>query len=197
MERKSHQERQAEIKRAILEIISTQGLPALTTRQLARRVGVSEGALFRHFRNKRDMLLGILDDVQEHLVEPLRGIALSQENPEQRLFRFLCTHVSFLIEHKGITILLFSEATHLNDKELKGRLEHILMRMKQSVQKIIQDGIVLGIWDEAVNVESVATLYMGIPIVLNIEMVLNAENMNWQNFCQRMFELLLRVLEKK
>ncbi len=195
--RKSTEERQKEIKKAILEIIAEQGLHALSTRNLAEKVGVSEGALFRHFKSKRDMMLAIMNDVQKELMEPLRQIAMQNTPAPQRLFNFLCTHVSYLIAHRGITILLFSEAAHLNDEELKQQLHQILLLQKQYVSKIIQDGIVSGEWDPEVQVENVAILYMGIPITLSIEMVLNANWLKTENFCRRMLTLILRALEKK
>jgi len=197
VERLSTAERQVQIKRAILEIISREGLGALSTRRLAKQVGLSEGALFRHFASKRDMLLSIMDDVQTELVMHLRQIALSTRPAEARLHDFLCAHVNYLLAHRGITILLFSEATHMNDSELKRRLRNILLTQKQYVGKIIQDGIVEGQWDEELHVENVATLYMGIPITLNIELVLNPDGLDTDHFCQRMLCLLKRILEKR
>ena len=197
MERLPTAERQVQIKRAILEIISREGLGALSTRRLAKQVGVSEGALFRHFASKREMLLSIMDDVQADLVMRLRQIALSSQPANERLFDFLCTHITYLLENRGITILLFSEAAHMNDRELKMRLRNILLTQKQYIGKIIQDGIVEGQWDAELHVENVATLYLGIPITLNIELVLNPEGIDTDHFCQRMMGLLKRILEKR
>ena len=196
MSRKTTFERQKEIKKAILDIIAAEGLHALSTRRLAQKVGLSEGALFRHFATKRDMLLGIMEDVQNGLIKDLRAISLRTDSAENRLYDFLCTHIEFLIEHRGITILLFSEAAHMNDTKLKHKLRSILLTQKQYVSKIIQDGIVEGLWDAELHVENVASLYLGIPITLNIELVLNPQEVQTENFCKRMICLLERILKK-
>ncbi len=197
MERQPTEIRQEQIKKAVLEIIATEGLQKLSTRNLAHRVGISEGAVFRHFASKRDIILGIMEDVRKDLQETLRRIATSAKNPDERLFDFLCAHIQYLLKNKGITILLFSEAAHMNDAELKSHLREILMEQKQLVSKIFQDGIVEGGWDPGLQVENVAMLYMGIPITLNIEMVLNPTGIQTENFCNRMKLLLDRVLKKK
>ncbi len=197
MQRESTEVRQEQIKKAVLEILASEGLHRLSTRNLASRVGISEGALFRHFKSKRDILLGIMSDVRQGLVEPLRSIALSNRPAAQRLDDFLCHHVTFLLENRGITILLFSEAAHLNDQQLKTALHQILSEQKQFISKIVQDGIVEGEWDSQLRVENVASLYMGIPITLNIELVLNPGSVQQEHFCQRMLSLLKRVLEKR
>jgi AcrR family transcriptional regulator len=197
MERKPTEIRQEEIKKALLQIIDSEGLHNLSTRKLAERVGVTEGALFRHFKSKRDMILSIIDGVEDVLMKSLQSVAMSNASSSERLFKFLCVHVQYLIENKGITMLLFSEAAHSNDTELKSRMLNVLNTQKQLAKKIIQDGIVNGEWDSALQVENVATLYMGIPISLNIELVLNPLGVNTENFCKRMMCLLERALRKK
>ena len=51
MLRLSTETRQAQIKEAVLDIISTEGLAKLSTKNLAAKVGVSEGAIYRHFKS--------------------------------------------------------------------------------------------------------------------------------------------------
>ncbi len=181
----------------MLDILTKEGLHALSTRNLAGRVGVMEGALFRHFKTKRDIFLSIMQDVENDLMKSLKSIATSQQSAEDRLFQFMCSHVRYLIKNKGITILLFSEAAHLYDAELKSRLHSILMVQKQLIGKIIQDGHVDGVWDSQLRGENVSTLYMGIPITLNVEMVLNTNCINTDNFCENMMCLLKRTREIK
>ena len=104
--------------------------------------------------------------------------------------------MKYLKENRGITILLFSEATHLGDKELKEKLNQILLEQKQFIIKMVKDGMVEGVWDKKVNPEDVAILYMGIPITFNIELVLNKSELNVDNFCKRMYSLILKALKK-
>ena len=53
-ERLNTETRQKQIKKAVLEIISTEGIRKLSTRKLASKIGVTEGALFRHFSSKKE-----------------------------------------------------------------------------------------------------------------------------------------------
>lgn len=194
MRRKSTEIRREEIKRAVLEIIDREGLHNLSTRKLAGEVGLTEGALFKHFASKREMILAIVDEVEEVLMTALRHVAQTERAADERLFDFLCTHIRYLVAHKGITILLFSEAAHANDSELKSRLLRVLNGQKQLAKRIVNDGITAGRWDTALDVESVATIYMGIPISLNIELVLNPDGVDTENFCRRMMIVLERAL---
>ena len=195
MSRETTDIRQEQIKKAVLDIIADEGLQNISTRNLAKRIGLTEGAIFRHFPTKRDIIKGIMDDVANDLIGSLRNIVLKPEIAEDKLFKYLCQNVKYLKENRGITMLLFSEAAHLGDKELKEKLNQILYEQKQLIIKMVKDGISEGVWDKSVNAEDVAIIYMGIPITFNIEFVLNKNGLNADNFCKRMYTLILKTLK--
>ncbi|WP_456422536.1 TetR/AcrR family transcriptional regulator [Lutibacter sp.] len=195
MLRLSTETRQAQIKEAVLDIISTEGLARLSTKNLAAKVGVSEGAIYRHFKSKKDILLSIVEDVYTNLVINQKEIANSEMVTSIKLYTFFCKQIQYLIHNKGITILLFSEATHTNDSNLKEKLLKILKAQKTLLKQIVAEGISNGLWNKNIDINDFATLYMGIPVILNIEMVLNKENFNHEEFCNRMFSLLERILK--
>ncbi len=188
--------RQEQIKKAVLEIIADEGLHNFSTRNLARKIGLTEGAIFRHFPTKRDIIKGIMDDVDSGLIGSLRNIVMGSDKADLKLFNYLCQNVKYLKENRGVTILLFSEATHLGDKELKEKLNQILAQQKQFIVKMVKDGISEGSWDKSVNADDLAVIYMGIPITFNIELVLNKSSLNVDNFCKRMYSLILKILKK-
>lgn len=196
MERKNTEIRQEQIKQAVLDIIYTDGLKNLSTRNLANRISMSEGAIFRHFPTKQDIILSIINDVQKDFIGKLRKIANKKVEPESRLEEFVCETVNYLIKNKGITMLLFSEASHNNDASMKSRLQQIFNNQKKLISKIFLDGIAAGTWNKDVPVESLAMLYMGIPVSLNIELILSGGKFHADNFCGSMIQLLLRILNK-
>jgi AcrR family transcriptional regulator len=192
--RKSKQLRQEEIKSAVLEIISNEELNGLSTRKLAEYVGISEGAIFKHFKSKKEIMYGIMDDVKTDLQDKLRKIALSAKPAKEKLFEFIEYHITYLQERKGITILLFSEAAHMNDIRMKLQLNEILTEQKMLIGKIIHDGQEEGIWDKELKEDSVAMLYLGIPLSFNVESVLNNNGVDVKDFIERMFCIFSKAL---
>ena len=53
--------RQQEIIDVSLELISTTGIQGFTIKNLAKKIGISEPAIYRHYENKISILLAILD----------------------------------------------------------------------------------------------------------------------------------------
>jgi AcrR family transcriptional regulator len=196
MKRESSGKRRGEIKKAVLDIIAKEGLHNLTIRNLAKKVKITEGAIFRHFKSKRDIIISIMDDVKTELMSDLRSIANSSLSAEEILFRYLSCHINYLVNNKGISILLFSEAAHLNYKEMKKRLQYILSEHESLLTGIINHGINEGKWDKVINVKDFAIVYMSIPIALNVEMFYNNPDVTIEKFIKRMFNLIVRILSK-
>ena len=195
--RKTGDERREEIKESILDIVFTEGMHKLSTRYLAKKVGVSEGALFRHYPTKKAMIEDIIEDVNLEMVSRLKSIAESDKAPRLRLDEYITFTLDYLYHKKGITLILFTEASYQNDEGLKQTMDTIYKSQKQYFTKIVLDGITEGIWDDAINVENLARLYMGIPVTLNIEMILNPENFDHNSFGDQMKTIILKVLAKR
>lgn len=196
MERQSTDIRQEQIKQAVIDIISDNGIKNLSIKNLAERIGMSEGSIFRHFKSKNDIIISIFNDIQDNFISELRKTARSNEEPSIRLNNYLSATVKYHTENKGINMLLFSEASYKNDPELKKRLQQIFHDQKQFVKEIISDGISTGIWDENVVIENVALMYMGIPLAMNMEMLIGGKDFQFDNFCSHMILLLLKMLKK-
>jgi AcrR family transcriptional regulator len=195
MSRKPTEERQKEIKLAVLQIIRTEGIKSVSTKNIAKHTGLSEGAIFRHFKSKRDIMISIIDDVSENMIDKLIEISLEETTAKDRLFRVICKTISYLTDNNGITILLFTEASQANDIEMMKKLKYLFKAQTDVVAKIINDGIKEGIWNKNVFIEDVTTLYMGIPITNNIKLILFKQEQS-NDFCKRMmnlFELVLNV----
>ncbi len=196
MERQSTDIRQEQIKQAVIDIITTDGLKNLSIRNLALRIGMSEGNIFRHFKTKKDIILSIFNDILENFIGELKKIAWSEEEPSIRMFKYLSATIQYHVDNKGINMLLFSEASYNNDPEFKNLLQQIFHDQKQFIMKIITDGINTGIWNVDAQVESAALMCMGIPVSINMEMLIGKKDIQVDVFRHDMLQLLAKMLKK-
>ncbi len=194
--RQSTAVRKVQIKEAVLNIIVNQGLDKLSTSNLAKTVGISEGTIFRHYSSKNEIILDILDDVRSNLLSKMESVAKSNEPARNRLRKLFYTHISYLLKNKGITILLFAEVAHMNDMELKNNLNDILNTQMSYIQSIIKDGIDEGIWTEQYSLDDISTLYLGMPVMMNIRITLSKGKLPEDDFCDRMLPLFEKILKK-
>lgn len=192
MKRKTSEKRQKQIKEAVLKIITKEGLHNLSIRNLAKSVGITEGAIFRHFKSKRAIIISIMDDVKAELMTKLRYIAESNISAEKKLLTYLNCHVEYLFKNKGISILLYSEAAHLNYKELRKRLRNILSEQESLITDIIKNGMKKCRWNKKVNVKYLVLLFMSVPIAMDVEKIFNDTSV--KAYSNQMFNLIMKIL---
>ena len=62
-------DKQEKILAAALELFASEGYAATPTSKIAKKAGVSEGLIFRHFENKRGLLDALMNEAEVRLAE--------------------------------------------------------------------------------------------------------------------------------
>ncbi len=79
--------RRSEILRAAQRVMATKGLSGVTTREISREAGCSEGALYVHFKGRIELLLAMLEEGLPEMLEPIRTLEelAGQNTPQANL----------------------------------------------------------------------------------------------------------------
>jgi AcrR family transcriptional regulator len=104
--RKPAEDRRREIADAALRVVATQGLGRFTALAIAREVGLTDGALFRHFPSKEAIVDAAIERAEELLFE---GFPPEAEHPIARLGAFFQRRVAVIRQHPGISSLVATE----------------------------------------------------------------------------------------
>lgn len=104
--RKPAGSRRLDIADAALKVIAEQGLARFTSKAIAREVGVSDAALFRHFATKEDIVLAVIDRVEDIL---FADFPPAERNPIDRLGLFFQRRIEVIRENPGVARLVGSE----------------------------------------------------------------------------------------
>jgi AcrR family transcriptional regulator len=84
-------ETRQKLMQAAHELIVEAGFDGMTTAAVARRAGVSEGAIYRHFPSKEALADAVFADVWRIFNEYMEGHLPSRERPKERLDAFFRT----------------------------------------------------------------------------------------------------------
>jgi AcrR family transcriptional regulator len=135
-------ERQQEIAAAVIRIIGEQGFPALTTSTLAAEVGLTTGALFRHFPSQD----AILTHATRHAVERIATTFPDSALPAlERLRTLAANRVTVLGPDPGLAWFVRSEQAMLAlPDEAAEELRNLADRSKRFLLKAIREGVADG-----------------------------------------------------
>lgn len=86
-EQATRDNRRLEILHAAEKLMLSQGLSGVTTRQIAKQVGCSEGALYVHFKGRLELLLAMLEERVPDMIELFRALeeAIGKNSPQENL----------------------------------------------------------------------------------------------------------------
>lgn len=152
--------RREEIVERTFELVRDRGFAGLRMWQIAEKVGVTEGALYRHFPSKEAILLALVDRMEGRLLGPIRRIASSPDLPPKgKLEEILRHHLRTVIEARSVPILLISEASFTEHEEVRARIRSLLSSYLGILESIAREARNSGGFEP----RELAVLLLGIP----------------------------------
>ncbi|MEW5892320.1 MAG: TetR/AcrR family transcriptional regulator [Pseudomonadota bacterium] len=153
--------RQAEMVRAVLTLTEQQSVETITTTDIAKSVGLSQGAVFRHFPNKQSIWLAAIDWVQQTLLATIDAAAQTKAQPLERLQAMFEAHVDFVARHPGVPRLLFHELQQPGDSLVKKSVRALLAAYRRRLVGLLNEARQAGQAQAGLDTDAAATLFIG------------------------------------
>jgi len=132
--------RKDEILQALALMLEADSNARITTAALAKEVGVSEAALYRHFPSKARIYEGLLDFAEETLFTAVNKATSSNEETATCCGNILTIFLAFGERNPGITRLLCGDALHGEKDRLQVRAGRIFERLESELKQTIKRG---------------------------------------------------------
>jgi TetR/AcrR family transcriptional regulator len=154
--------RQAALVEAAL-LLAAQRSPAdITTADLARAVGISQGAVFKHFASKEAIWLAVIDWTAETLMTRLHTATEGAERAALPALRAVfLAHVDFVMNYPGVPRLIFQELQRPGDTALKSRVRVLMQRYRQLLLTVLQHAQTQQALRPGVDLQAAAVLFVG------------------------------------
>lgn len=136
-QRLSAGERQEEIIRAAVDLAGEQGVDGVTTQDMAKAVGITQGAIFRHFPTKDMIWLGVIHWVRGRLMSVLDMAAAQGSDPLDSLEKMFFAHLGFVEKVPAIPKLIFTNQLLKNNPRIRELVRSILNDYEEKVSGLI------------------------------------------------------------
>ena len=154
-------ERREEIIRVTLELAAKQGVDDVTTQDMAQAMGVTQGAVFRHFLSKDAIWLAVMQWVRDRLMGVLGRAAEQGRDPLDALQRMFFAQIDFIASHPAIPRVLMSEHLHGRSAALRRLVTEIMLGYEAKIAGLLADAQAQGLARADLDVHAAATLYIG------------------------------------
>ena len=132
--------RQQEIINVSLELIAESGIQSLTIKNLAKKIGFVESAIYRHYENKIQILLAILDFFEQNTEYFFSNQLNSNDNALIKIENLFQNHFKKFSTSPSLVSVIFSEEIFRNEAELTGKVIEIMEKNIASLKIIIETG---------------------------------------------------------
>jgi len=133
-------ERQQEIINVSLELIAESGIQSLTIKNLAKKIGFAESAIYRHYENKIQILLAILDFFKHNSENLFAGQLNSNEVAPKKIEHLFMNHFKKFSENPSLVAVIFSEEIFRSELELSDKVKEIMNKNIKDIEAIIEIG---------------------------------------------------------
>lgn len=186
--------RREEIVRVTLELAAHQGVDDVTTQDMADAMGVTQGAVFRHFPTKDAIWLAVMQWVRDQLMGVIGRAAAAGRDPLDALERMFFAHIAFVASRPAIPRVLVSEHLHGRGGTLRQLVTEILLAYEAKVAGLITDAKAAGLARADLDPDAAATLYIGMIQGLVVQTSILRGQRTLEDAAQRTFPVFLHAI---
>ncbi|NOZ73917.1 MAG: TetR/AcrR family transcriptional regulator [FCB group bacterium] len=131
--------RQNQIIQESIQLIAQKGIQGLTIKNISRAIGISEPAIYRHFENKNDIILGIISVLKDTTGENFQS-GSADRNTIELLKTMIHRHTERFIANPSLTAIVFAEEIFTNDSLLREPIRNLMSMNQNKLIAVIERG---------------------------------------------------------
>lgn len=158
---KSTSVRKKQIMDAARKLIMRSGSEHVTVRNMAKEVGISEAAIYRHFKSKAEILSFLADTVADGLLHDIEAAGSVGFTSVEIVNEILRTHLSSIEQRRGLSFLVLAEIISFGDKALNKKVSDSIQIYVERLRLLLADGARAGLVRSDINLQAAALLLFG------------------------------------
>jgi AcrR family transcriptional regulator len=154
-------QRRAVTVEAVIALTAEQNPGDITTAAIAKRMNLTQGALFRHFPSKDAIWQAVMEWVAERLLLRVDRAMQGTDSPLKALEAVFMTHIEFVVAHPGVPRLLFGELQRAEDTPAKRMARTLIGAYGERLRGLIDTGKARGEVASDVDTAAAVVAFIG------------------------------------
>lgn len=123
-----------------IEIIDELGIQGLSTREIAKRQGISEGTLFRHFHSKNEIILAVLEYFSQYDADIFESVRLKGLQAKAAIIFLVDTYVTYYENYPAITAVIQIYGVLASEPDFAAKMRNIRFGRLHFLRDVIERG---------------------------------------------------------
>ncbi len=154
-------DRQLEIIEAAGKILTVSGVVGLTIKNLAKEMGFSESAIYRHFDSKEAIVVAMLGYLAENLDIRLQKAISNHKNPLENLESIFLDQFTFFANYPHFVVAVFSDGLLEASQNINAAIFRIMQVKMKHLMPVVMQGQQQGFFTNAITTEELTHIIMG------------------------------------
>jgi TetR/AcrR family transcriptional regulator len=131
-------ERKTQILQLIAQMLENPKGEKITTAAMAKRLDVSEAALYRHFASKAQMFEGLIEFIESSLLGLINQITAEETQGIKQIQAILLMMLRFAQQNPGMTRVLLGDALVHEDERLQVRITALMDKLEAAIKQCLR-----------------------------------------------------------
>jgi len=153
--------RQQEIIESAGKLLMEKGIKGLTTKNLAQEMAFSESALYRHFKNKEDIILLLISFLSDNINSRFNTILNSEINAEEKYLALFKSQFQFFKTNPHFIVIVLSDGLMDNSEDIKNSIKKLIETNFGALKRIMIEGQESNLFNQEMEAESLVHFSMG------------------------------------
>lgn len=178
-----------------IEIISELGFQGLSTKEITKRQGISDGTLYKHFKSKNDIILGVLDFYSKFDESIKESIEISKLSAKDSIKFFTRMLAEYYENYPAITALTVIQETLEHEEYISEKSRQIFEDRFKLIMHYIEKGIKSGELRSDIDSEALTDIILGSVGEIIIKWRLSKFGFPLKEKIMKTLEMILSVFE--
>jgi AcrR family transcriptional regulator len=196
VKRRPAKERRAVTVETVVKLAAEQNPSNITTSAIAERMGLTQGALFRHFPNKDAIIQAVMEWVSSRLLSKVDKAMKTAPSPLAALEAMFNAHIEFVTMHPGVPRMLFGELQNAEETVPKRIAQTFIRQYGERLHRLIEEGKSRGELHADLDTEASAILFIGTIQGLIMQSLLAGDVSRIRTDAPRVFAIYRRGIRR-
>ncbi|MDM1074318.1 TetR/AcrR family transcriptional regulator [Empedobacter brevis] len=153
--------RQLEIIEVSGKILMQKGVAGLTTKNLAQKMNFSESALYRHFKDKEEIITHLISYLSENINQRFESIINTDLSAEEKFNQLFKSQFSFFKANPHFIVIVLSEGLLDNSETIKNTILKLMQTNSNVFKNLILQGQESKTFNQNIDVDYLVHFIMG------------------------------------
>jgi TetR/AcrR family fatty acid metabolism transcriptional regulator len=188
--------RRSQLTKAAYNVVSKKGYYNFTIRDISKESGLSAGLVHYYFKNKQDLMLNLIREMNKNLKKYLNNGLSHSEDPVEKLKIYITQAFELVKNEENYFYVVIDFFSQINRSE---RMRKANIRLIESYRnecaRILQEGVEKGVFKD-IDIKYVTTVIISLIQGMIIQYVIDKDAFDYGEYAQRAIQQIIDMVLK-